>query len=100
MHSAIVAILIAIFLAAQSAAIKVDADGLRPFTVVTLVGSALGEATEGDDDDRKLHGARVSLAIAYPDLSMAAVSVQGPRQIQEFDFGKSPLYQLHAAWRI
>ena len=100
MRSAIVALLIAIFLAAQSAPLKVDADGFRPFAIVTLVGGALGENTDGDDDDRKLHGARVSLAIAYPDLSMAAVSVQGQSQVQEFHIVKSPLYQLNAVWRI
>ena len=67
MPSALVALLFAFSLAVQSATINVDVDGFRPSAVVSLVSGALGDYAECNDDDSKLDGASVTLAIAYLD---------------------------------
>lgn len=100
MRSTILALLFLFSLAAQSATITVDADGFGPIAVITLASAVLGDCDEGDDNYRKLHGATITLAMVYPDSSRVEIIVLGRRRIQEFRLGKSPLYQLHAAWRI
>ena len=100
MRTTILTLLFAFTVAAQSATIKVDADGFYPIAVITLDGTVLGDCDDGDDDYRKLHDPTITIAMVYADSSMTVVSAKGPRLVQEFHIGKSPLYQLNAAWRI
>ena len=100
MRTTILTLLFAFTLVAQSATIKVDADGFCPISVITLAGAVLGDCDEGDDDYRKLHGATITLAMVYPDSSMTATSANRQRLVQEFHVGKLPLYQRNGAWRI
>ena len=100
MDRIIIAILFVFAVAAQSASIKVDADGFCSIAVITPVSGALGDYDEGDDSYRKLQCAPVTLDIAHPDPSLSVVSVPGEPRVEEFHVGKSPLYQLNAVWRI
>jgi len=100
MRTAIIALLSAFWLAAQSTTVTFDVDGVAPIAVISLAGAGAGDCDNGDDDYWKLHGPTIPFAIVYADLSTAAVSEEGQRPVQEFHVRKPPLYQLNAAWRI
>ena len=99
MRTAIIALLSAFWLVAQSTTVKIDVDGICPIAVITLAGPAPGDCDD-DEDYRKLHGSTITFAMVYTDSSMPAARESGPRLVQEFHVGKLPLYQLNAAWRI
>lgn len=100
MHSVIVALVIVFFLAAESAAIVVDDDGFRPRAIGALVSDNLANSPDTDNDRRKLNCARIALALTYPDSSVAALPSDRQHRFRGFHCGESPLYQLHATWRI
>jgi hypothetical protein len=100
MRTAIIALLSAFWLAAQSTTVKIDVDGICPIAVITLAGPAPGDCDDDDDDYRKLHGPTITFTMVYTDSSIAAAGELGPRLVQEFHVGKLPLYQINAAWRI
>ena len=98
MRTAIIALLSVFWLAAQSITVTIDVDGICPTAVITLTGAVPGDCD--DDDYRKLHVPTNTFTTVYTDSSMPAASELGPRLLQESHFGKLPLYQLNAAWRI
>ncbi len=100
MHRAIVALLIAFFLAAESATIFVDDDGFRPRAIGALVSDGLANSANADNDRRKFTGPGTALAITYPDSLAGELHAQRYHGSQRFYLGKSPLYQLNANWRI
>ena len=98
MRTAIIALLSAFWLVAQSTTVKIDVDGICPIAVFTHAGAVPGDCD--DDDYRKLHGPTITFTTGYTNSSMLAASELGPCLVQEFHVGKLPLYQLNAAWRI
>ena len=100
MNGAIVAILIAFFVAAESATIFVDDDGFRPRAIGALGTDVLANNANTDYERRKFIYPGSALAAVYMDSPASQLGAQTPLRFRGFFVGKSPLYQLNAAWRI
>ena len=100
MQSAIVALLIAFFVAAESATIFVDDDGFRPRAIGALAADVVANNASTDNDRRKFISAGTTLAATYIGSPAGQLGAQTHFRLRAFFVGKSPLYELNAAWRI
>ena len=95
----IITLLFVIAVAAQSASIRVDADGIRPPAVAAQANAWLADFADCDDDDRSI-AARITLGTGSLERFIPLAPRQRQNRAQKFALDNSPLYKLHAVWRI
>ena len=95
----IVTLLFVIAVAAQSASLRVDADGIRPAMFAAQANAWLGDFADCDDDDQTI-AARITLATGSLERFIPLARRQQQNRAEKFALDNSPLYLLHAVWRI
>ena len=97
----VIAILFVFAVAAQSALIGADQDGIWLPTAVAPP-SKLAEYSECNDIDQDFPFLHPTIDLATPAFERVVRldSLYSSHQFQSFDHDQVPLYELHAVWRI